>query len=167
MTAVAGNGDPLGVRRVITGEDEAGRAIVAADDIAQPTQSPLPEGIRSTVLWVVDDFPPDPVQGGWRSGDGGETPAWQLGAIPPTGARWTRLEIAPGATGIGMHKTATVDLLEVRAGEIWLILDGGDEVHLVAGDCVVQRATVHRWENRGSVPCTLNVLMISTNGDAH
>jgi mannose-6-phosphate isomerase-like protein (cupin superfamily) len=147
------------VRRVVTGED-GGRAVVTTDDLAGPTTAPMPEGIRSTVIWVVEDSPPDPAQGSPDPVPEGSV--WQLGPIPPSAIRWTHLEICPGATGIGMHKTDTVDLVEIRSGEIWLVLDGGDEVHLVAGDCVVQRETVHRWDNRGTEPCVLNVLMMSS-----
>ena len=39
---------------------------------------------------------------------------------------------------------------------------GDEELHLRAGDTVVQRATDHRWRNRGSEPCVMLALMLST-----
>ena len=156
--------ESMEIRRVITGTDPSNRAVVSADSVAGPVTTPLPEGIRVTVLWVVEDCPADPAQDytAPTPGPGPGALSGQVGAIPASGARWTRLEIDPGAKGIGMHKTDTVDLVEIRSGEIWLLLDGGDEVHLVAGDCVVQRATVHAWDNRSTEPCVMSVLMMNT-----
>lgn len=53
-----------------------------------------------------------------------------------------------------MQKTRTLDLCLVLAGEITLVLDT-QEVHLKAGDTVVQRGTNHAWSNRSSTPCTI------------
>ena len=38
-------------------------------------------------------------------------------------------------------------------------LDGA-EVHLKAGDVMVQRGTIHNWINRGTAPCVLAVILI-------
>ena len=55
-----------------------------------------------------------------------------------------------------MQKTRTLDLCLILEGEITLILDK-DEVHLKAGDTVVQRGTNHAWSNRPGRPCTLAI----------
>ena len=39
-------------------------------------------------------------------------------------------------------------------------LEAGNEVHLKAGDVMVQRGTVHNWINRGSQSCVLAVILI-------
>ena len=59
----------------------------------------------------------------------------------------------------GMHTTATIDFEVVLDGEIWLELDDGVEVHLRAGDTVVQNGTRHAWRNHGDTrraasPCS-------------
>src|SRR5262249_40429043 len=60
----------------------------------------------------------------------------------------------------GMHTTDTVDFDVVMSGEVWLELDDGGEVHLKAGDCVVQNGTRHGWSNRTSKPCTIAVALL-------
>ena len=39
-------------------------------------------------------------------------------------------------------------------------LETGEEVHLRAGDVMVQRGTVHNWINRGSVPCVMAIVLV-------
>ena len=51
-----------------------------------------------------------------------------------------------------MQKTQTLDFCLVLEGEITLVLDTA-EVHLKAGDTVVQRGTNHAWSNRSNQPC--------------
>jgi uncharacterized cupin superfamily protein len=53
-----------------------------------------------------------------------------------------------------MQKTQTLDFCLVMEGEITLVLDK-QEVHLKAGDTVVQRGTNHAWSNRSSAPCVV------------
>jgi mannose-6-phosphate isomerase-like protein (cupin superfamily) len=48
----------------------------------------------------------------------------------------------------GMHQTATIDILQILEGELWCLLDSGEETCLRAGDVIVQRGTVHAWRNR-------------------
>ena len=40
-----------------------------------------------------------------------------------------------------------------------MLLDEG-EIHLKAGDVVVQQATNHAWLNRGTKPCRVAVVLI-------
>jgi quercetin dioxygenase-like cupin family protein len=44
----------------------------------------------------------------------------------------------------------------VLEGEVTLVLDQ-QEVHLSAGDTVVQRGTNHAWSNRSSRPCKIAI----------
>jgi quercetin dioxygenase-like cupin family protein len=53
----------------------------------------------------------------------------------------------------GMHTSETIDFEYVLSGEVWLELDDGQEVHLQAGDTVVQNGTRHAWRNKGTEPC--------------
>ena len=68
---------------------------------------------------------------------------------------------SPGASTYSAHarhpymqKTRTLDFCLVIEGEITLVLDT-EEVHLAAGDTVVQRGTNHAWSNRSGRPCTV------------
>jgi mannose-6-phosphate isomerase-like protein (cupin superfamily) len=60
-----------------------------------------------------------------------------------------------------MHTTRTIDYGIVLSGELDLELDEG-EVHLTAGDVIVQRGTRHAWHNRGTVPCKVAFVLISS-----
>jgi len=55
-----------------------------------------------------------------------------------------------------MQKTRTLDFCLVLEGEITLVLDTA-EVHLKAGDTVVQRGTNHAWSNRSDRPCRIAI----------
>ncbi|HSP48657.1 MAG TPA: cupin domain-containing protein, partial [Pseudolabrys sp.] len=57
-----------------------------------------------------------------------------------------------------MHRTRTVDYAIVMSGEIDMLLDEG-EVHLKAGDVVVQQATNHAWVNRGKEICRVAFIL--------
>ncbi len=46
-----------------------------------------------------------------------------------------------------MHRTQTLDYAMVLSGEVELLLDSGEKRVCKAGDCVIQRATMHAWKN--------------------
>jgi hypothetical protein len=94
------------VRRVVTGHDASGKAVVASDTEV--------DGIR---------------------------PA-----------------LTPGTTD-------TIDFEVVLYGEVWLELDDGVEVHLRAGDTVVQNGTRHAWRNHGDTTARLAVFIVGAHHD--
>lgn len=59
-----------------------------------------------------------------------------------------------------LHRTPTVDVVVVISGEMDLVLDSGDEVHLRAGDSVIQRGTMHAWRATGDEPCVAVNFMV-------
>ena len=63
----------------------------------------------------------------------------------------------------GMHRTDSIDYAVIMSGEIDLLLDDSD-VHLKAGDVVVQRGTKHAWANRGDEPCKIAFILIDAKG---
>jgi mannose-6-phosphate isomerase-like protein (cupin superfamily) len=63
------------------------------------------------------------------------------------------------------QRTQTLDLCLVLEGEVTLILDV-EEVHLSAGDTVVQRATRHAWSNRSNVPCVMAITSHTAHSNA-
>jgi oxalate decarboxylase/phosphoglucose isomerase-like protein (cupin superfamily) len=77
----------------------------------------------------------------------------------PNGTIFRVLELPPGAPA-HMHKTDTVDYVILLDGEADMILDDGAEVHMNAGDVMVQRATWHGWANRGTKPCHIAFVLI-------
>lgn len=66
----------------------------------------------------------------------------------PAGAVLRVVDFLPGTPAI-MHRTVTVDVGVVLAGELTLELDSGESRALRAGDLVVQRGTMHGWRNDG------------------
>lgn len=55
----------------------------------------------------------------------------------------------------------SVDYGTILEGEITLILDGGEETVLKAGDVYVQRGTNHSWVNRGTGVCRMTFVAVS------
>jgi mannose-6-phosphate isomerase-like protein (cupin superfamily) len=60
-----------------------------------------------------------------------------------------------------MHRTRTLDYAVILSGEIDMLLDES-EVHLKAGDVVVQQATNHAWVNRGNAPCRIAFILLDS-----
>jgi uncharacterized cupin superfamily protein len=64
-----------------------------------------------------------------------------------------------------MHRTKTIDYIVVVSGEIYCVMED-TEVHLKAGDTLVQRETNHAWENRSDQPCTIICIMLDNSEPA-
>jgi uncharacterized cupin superfamily protein len=67
-----------------------------------------------------------------------------------------------------MHRTRTLDYCVVIRGEIDMILEDG-EVHLAAGDVLVQQGTLHAFINRSDAPCLIAAVLVDarpTEGEA-
>lgn len=142
------------VRRVVTGHDDAGRALVIVDGAA-PNARVNSRGVMSTLIWSTAATPA-PMPLGIAPEDEG---ARRMGTQPPPrGTRFTINDYPPGGGG-EMHRTETVDYVLVLAGEIEMLLDEG-AVTLRAGDVLVQRGTNHRWTNRGSVPARIAFVLL-------
>ena len=145
------------VRRVVTIDDDGGRGVVVSDGApATFGGADSAEGVEIAVMWAITDPPPELGQN-----VDSDHPAWNLGPVPVGGARWTMLTFHPGARARGMHRTETLDFVQVISGEIVLVLSGGDERHLGPGDAVVQRGATHSWENRSDQPCVMSAIMVT------
>ena len=57
------------------------------------------------------------------------------------------------------HRTRTIDYAIVLDGEIDMLLDD-TEVHVKAGDVLVQQGTNHAWVNNGTKPCRIAFILI-------
>jgi mannose-6-phosphate isomerase-like protein (cupin superfamily) len=173
------------IRRVVTGHDAKGRAVVISDGLAPAVRTnPLRPGHISVDLWKTGTAPvvlsadePDPTLGPKQihppshgtiiriSEIAPETEA--IRTLPPEQAREVFKSMGnEGASTFGhggrhpfMHRTETIDYAVVLAGEIVLLLDDED-VHLKAGDVVIQRGTNHAWSNRSNQPCRMLYVLI-------
>jgi len=175
---------PRDIRRVITGHDRKGNAVVVIDETmtAEMGHVLTPEGqsnVRLSDVWLSEHTPAsnvgisDTVRNTVRLQPPAGGTVFRVVEIPPDSQRnYSTMEKyfeemgagerLDGRKHPGMHKTSSVDYLVVISGEVWLILDE-DEVCLKTGDTCVQRGTLHAWSNRTEEPCLLAAVLI----DAH
>ena len=139
------------VRRVVTGHDGSGRAVVKIDEVSKNIVSNRP-GASACVVWTTDTIPAG------NSGDF-DGAARKLGTTLPGGTVFRVIEFSPGVAP-RVHRTDSIDYAVVLSGEIDMELEKGTEVHLAAGDVLVQRGTVHNWINRGKVPCVIAFVLV-------
>lgn len=176
---------PTPVRRVVTGHDAAGRAIIQSD--APPTRVQVvgKDGPTFHEIWNTRETPA-PIDR-----HGGEPAEAQLTLAPPKGGTRIRVLDIPAETpetalvdaatarahfaeigaaeasthGGGqsrhpfMHRTQSIDYGIVLEGEITLIVDEG-ETTVRAGDIVIQRGTNHGWANRSGRNCRIAFILI-------
>jgi quercetin dioxygenase-like cupin family protein len=151
----------LEVRRIVTGHDTAGKAIVASDEqIASRSMSTRP-GISRCEIWSTNGMPvdlSDPEAAKQRQGF--VVRHNYVGSGQGTTLRV--VEFGPGAQKF-MHRTETLDYGIVLSGECDLELDDGKLVHVRQGDIVVQRGTIHAWVNNGAQPCVIAFVLIDSN----
>ena len=141
----------LTLRRVVTGHDSTGRAVVLIDEPVKNVISGRP-GANSSVIWSTQGFP--------VNNDGSEDPsARAIGTTLDNGAVFRVVQFGPGVTPRN-HRTDSIDFAVVMSGEIDMDLDG-ETVHLKAGDVLVQRGTVHNWINKGNEPCVIAFVLVS------
>jgi mannose-6-phosphate isomerase-like protein (cupin superfamily) len=169
------------IRRVVTGKDSSGKAIAMIDAVATTVLRREELGITNTLLWVTDSTPAD-------LSNQEDAAIKKVGVVAPPGGTIfrvvefgperelktdfeTRLRIFRG-TGLApegdsrerprhpaMHRTMTIDYALILSGEIDMLLDDS-EIHLKAGDVVIQRGTNHAWSNRGNEPCKVAFIMV-------
>jgi quercetin dioxygenase-like cupin family protein len=138
-------------RRIVTGHDPQGRSVVLYDGPA-PNVKRRPSGLVSTLLWTTDESPADAARSDDRA-------AREIGIPPPErGSIFRVVDFPPGAKG-EMHRTRSIDYAVVIEGEIDMLLPDC-ELHLRAGDVLVQQATDHAWENRGAKNCRIAFILI-------
>ena len=114
------------------------------DTLDAPHTLETPRG--GSVCRVVT-FPPDDT---WKGKVGAKEVQAYFTAMGSPGASTYTAQAPHPYT----QKTPTLDFCLVLDGEITLVLDT-QEVHLKAGDTVVQRGTNHAWSNRSSNPCVI------------
>ena len=176
---------PRPFRRVVTGHDKSGRAIILSD--APPTRVQV-VGAHGPTFYEVWNTRETPAR---IDRSGGEPHESQLTLAPPrNGTRIRVLDIPPeteatstidaasarahfaeiGAAEAStagdpearhpfMHRTQSIDYGIVLEGEITLIVDEG-ETTVRAGDIAIQRGTNHGWANRSGRNCRIAFILI-------
>ena len=146
----------LNVRRVITGHDKNGKAVVKIDEVAKNVTSGRP-GATACNIWTTEGFPVN------NDGDADEGQR-KVATTLKSGTIFRIIEFAPGLAARN-HRTDSIDYIVVISGEIEMELDDS-LVRLKAGDVMVQRGTIHNWINRGTAPCVLAVILIDAKSVA-
>ena len=140
------------IRRIITGHDANGKAIVWKDEPATNHKFP-DEKFSSSLMWLTDSTPAtfmiDEDTGVRKVG----TPP------PPGGTRFTIMELQPGNELHGQHRTDTIDYCICLSGQVEMLLDD-QVVKLSTGDVLIQRGTNHAWLNRGTEPAMIAVVLV-------
>jgi len=175
------------VRRVVTGHDETGKAIVLSDGapphVTRPEHQP---GLAFHELWNTRQTPnpvtateaePTDLHRDTHPPKGGTV--IRIVDIPPEGPDGPEFDketarklfenvglaenaehTIPGRHPL-MHRTESIDYGVVLEGQIVLLLDDS-EVVLEVGDLVVQRGTIHAWTNR--TDSITRILFVLTDG---
>lgn len=165
------------VRRVVTALDSSGKAIALFDGVVPLTslRSPNPAG----EMWVTSASPTAySDKDDWAKTKVGVAPPkggtiFRIVDFPPTSERVNSMPVNTMMNAVGadapkkglpprhsmMHRTRTLDYVIIMSGEIDMLLDEG-EVHLKAGDVLVQQATNHAWINRGKEPCRIAFVLM-------
>lgn len=171
----------LGIRRLVTHDDENGLSYALIDKTAENIIGGLTE------LWVTDNQPANHstcIDNGATSKRLTPPPGgtvFRTFEIPPASqtdnfsleekqAAWKALfdtMLAPDAQpdtrrDPGMHRTASTDYIMLLSGEITLILDKTEHT-LKPFDVVIQRGTNHAWVNRGNETALLMAVLVDSN----
>jgi quercetin dioxygenase-like cupin family protein len=173
------------VRRVVTGHDDSGNAVVVSDGPAPFVHvTPLISGRSSTDIWRTHETPAsvtaraeEPTLGPRRQLPTKNGTVLRINTYPPESETIRNLgrdgskeifaslgneqaaTFGRGGRHPMMHRTETIDYAIVLEGEIHMVLDQSD-VHLKAGDVVVQSGTNHAWSNRSNRPCKVAFVLI-------
>ncbi len=163
----------INIRRIVTGVNADGKAVVIQDGPAPKTNARPAIGVQGAMIWVEDETPVDLS----RYADPTDR---EIGVAPPTGGSIIRvvdflpqpeeidneaflkemgLSADHGGGHAFMHRTRSIDYAIVLKGEIDMLLDEG-EVHVKAGDILIQRGTNHAWVNRGPQTCRIVFVLI-------
>jgi len=180
------NSDTTGrVRRVVTGHDASGKAVVLSDGPAPLVHTnALRPGYASTDIWRTNETPAaivasaaEPTLGPRRQLPNTRGTVLRINTLAPEPEAVRNLDPAKaqqvfaeggnaGASTYGksgrhpmMHRTETIDYAIVLSGEVTMLLDDS-EVTLRAGDVLVQCGTNHAWSNRGTEPCQIAFVLI-------
>ena len=176
-------------RRVVTGHDAEGKAVIVSN--APPVRSQLvggPGGPTFIEVWSTRQTPAlihrwseEPHESGLVLSPPKHGTRIRVIEFPPEGDEIRNLTgaealakfksmggekaaRAEGAPHPLMHRTETVDYGIVLEGEMTLVLDRA-ETTIQAGDIVIQCGTSHAWANRSGKVCRMAFVLIDGQFD--
>ena len=141
-------------RRVVTAVNRAGKSVIASDGPIPENASFSEAGVGSGGdHWIVSRVPVDltdqrdPLQ------------EYTIKSWPSPGEVIARMITWLPGFEYPMHRSDTLDVFFVIAGQIELLLDEGATV-VHPGDTVIQCGANHGWRVIGNEPCTLAGVLI-------
>jgi quercetin dioxygenase-like cupin family protein len=146
----------INIRRVVTGHDAHGKAVVRIDDVGAHVASGRANMTRQ-LIWTTRDLPVHFAE------DGEDKGAREIGTTIGNGSVFRVIAFEPGVAPRN-HRTDSIDYAVVMSGEIDMEMDDA-VVHLKTGDVLVQRGTIHNWVNQGTEPCVIAFILISSDGN--
>ncbi len=165
-------------RRVVTTHDETGKAVVLLNG-PTPHVTVRDNGTAIHNIWITDETPAVMTGKRDRADRKVGIPPPKHGSIirvidiPPIGDV-SNIPLGEMQAHLGpehshpkarkprhpmMHRTRTIDYAIILEGEIDMLLDDS-EVHLKAGDILVQQGTNHAWVNRSNGNCRICFVLI-------
>lgn len=140
------------VRRIVTGHDARGRAVIRSDD-RLPVE-PIPSGDAAfSLVWTTASVPAD-------NNDETDGRLRDAGLTLQRGSVIRIVDMLPGGQS-PFHRSSSIDYGIVLSGAVELELDDGAVATAQAGDIIVQRGTVHLWRNpSASEVCRIAFVLI-------
>jgi len=172
--------DKKPVRRIVTGHDTDGKAVILHDG-PTPYVGQRGEGNVISLLWITNESPVDLSHTRDQANQKTGVPPPRNGSIcrvvdfaPVKGELkgidhhevLRQMGIDPATQGYVRHsfthRTRSIDYAIVLEGEIDMLLDD-TEVHVKAGDILVQQGTNHAWVNNSGKPCRICFVLIDSH----
>ena len=151
----------LKVRRIVTGHDHNGKAVVATDEVLTAVSRRIGANITGCEMCSTERMPVDNSPGADAAQRAGHVKRYNY-VGSGQGVTFRITEWAPGHARF-THRTETLDYAILLSGEIDMELENGEVVHMKPGDVVIQRGTIHTWVNRGPVPAVTAFVLIDAN----
>ncbi|MGZ8346214.1 MAG: cupin domain-containing protein, partial [Allosphingosinicella sp.] len=147
------------VRRVVTGHDAEGRAVIRSDD-RFPTVDIDPPVASFALMWTTATVPAD-------NNDETDGREREAGLTIHNGSVIRIVDMLPGGVS-PMHRTNSIDYGIILSGQVELELDDGVKTQLGPGDIVVQRGTMHLWRNPSdNEPCRIAFVLTEARPFVH
>ena len=144
------------MRRIVTGHDENGHAVIRSIDELQTQKVPSGDAAFATI-WSSAEVPVD-------LNDESDGSVRDVGLTLNGGSVIRIVDMLPGGES-PMHRTNSHDYGIVISGEVELELDNGAVEACRAGDVIVQRGTMHLWRNvSADTPCRIVFVLTESAG---
>lgn len=148
----------LQTRRIVTGHNEEGKGTIVSDEVIDAVSRGMGEGINGCEIWSTESMPIDNSTTADAAQRAGYITHYNyVGSGQGTTIRIT--EWAPGHAYFP-HRTQTLDYSILLSGEIDVLLDSNEVVHMKAGDVIVMRGVTHCWINRSDQPAVTAFILL-------